>query len=128
MPYKPRTTCPGRGPRYSSCPNLVKPGTICPECKPFEKAKIRRYDQKRDESPGRKFLHSTTWRRIRDMKLNRTPLCQMCESKGLTVEAVLVHHCNEDQLDNNEDNLKSCCQSCHELIHRKDRYGRNKSF
>lgn len=128
-PMRSRRPCPGRGRRTASCPNLLKGSEKqCIECEPFVKQAIRKYDKARDQTPGRKFLHSTVWRRIRELKLTQNALCQMCEVEGLTVEAVLVHHVNEDQLCNEESNLMSCCQSCHELIHRKDRYGRNNAL
>ena len=126
MPYLPRRNCPGRGPRRGSCPNLIQGSeTCCPECKPYEKAKVRRYDKERDQTPGRKFLHSMAWRKIRAAKLNRDPLCQICLENGLTVPAVLVHHCDENQLNNRDENLKSLCVSCHEEVHKKDRWGRS---
>jgi len=125
MPYKPRRPCSGRGPRRGACPNLIRGSeTCCPECMPFEKKATRRYDKARDESPGRKFLHSAVWRRIRAAKLNRDALCERCQENGIITAAFLVHHIDEDQQNNNNENLLSCCQSCHELIHRKDRYGR----
>lgn len=125
MPQKPYRSCPGKGPRYRICPNLIRGSeTCCPECKPYEKARVRRYDQERDQSLGRKFLHSTAWRKIRGVKLARDPLCQMCEADGLTVEAVLVHHVNENQLDSRDENLLSLCSYHHEIIHKARRFGK----
>ena len=127
MPQRPSRPCSGRGPRSRSCPNLLKGNErYCAECEPWVKKETRKYDKARDQAPGRKFLHSSVWRRIRAAKLALNPLCQRCEAKGLIVPAVLVHHCDENQQNNHENNLKSVCGSCHELIHRKDRYGRNK--
>ena len=118
MPYKCSRPCPGKGPRYRICPNLIRGSeTCCPECKPYEKARVRQYDRERDQSPGRKFLHSTDWRKIRDAKLSRDPLCQMCQEKGLTVAAVLVHHIDENQLNNDPSNHSSLCGPCHLAVH-----------
>jgi len=119
LPYRP---CPGRG---GSCPNLIRGGqTLCPECMVYEKKNIREYDKKRDELPGRKFLHSTQWRKIREIKLSLNPLCQICEDKGLIVPAIIIHHIDGNELNNDMDNLMSVCRSCHEQIHKGDRWGR----
>ncbi len=60
------------------------------------------------------------------MKLNQDPLCQRCEKDNLTVPAVLVHHKDRIQRNNEPENLESCCQMHHEEIHKKDRFGKNK--
>ena len=129
MPFKPARPCQGRGPRRGRCPNLIRGDeTCCPECKPYEiqtqKRQTRQYDKARDQTPGRKFIHSTTWRKIRESKLNRDPLCERCEKQGLTVPAVLVHHVDGDELNNDPSNHMSCCNSCHEIIHKGERWGR----
>ena len=119
--------CPGRGIRSGRCPNLIKrPETCCEECKPYEKEKIRRYDKKRDESPERQFLHTRLWRRIRDNKLNQDPLCERCLIKRMTVPAVLVHHIDHNELNNQPENHMSTCNACHELLHKDGRFGRDK--
>ena len=124
-PDKPARPCPGKGPRYRSCPNLIRGSeTCCPECKPYEKAITRRYDKERDESPERKFLHSKTWRRIRNYKLSIDPLCERCDKQGLTVTAVLVHHKDGNQLHNHPVNHESLCNTCHEETHKGERWGR----
>ncbi|MCK4828805.1 HNH endonuclease [bacterium] len=125
MPYKCGRPCPGRGPRYRSCPNLIRGSeTCCSECKPYEKAKTRQYDEQRDESPGRQFLHSTVWRRTRDAKLARDPLCERCLKMGRDEAAVLVHHVDHNELNNPADgsNHESLCNTCHELEHKNDRW------
>lgn len=127
MPSKPLRSCPGKGPRYLSCPNLIKSSeTCCSECKSYEKAKTKRYDQERDQSPGRKFLHSTDWRKIRLIKLFRDPLCERCLEKGLTVAATLVHHIDENQLNNDSSNHMSLCGPCHLAVHGDIVFGNDK--
>lgn len=124
-PYKAGRPCPGYGSRRGACPNLVRGNqTCCPECAPYEKAIKRQYDKKRDESPERQFLHSKTWRRIRDYKLSRNPLCERCEKRGLTEPAVLVHHRDGNELHNHPVNLEAVCNPCHEGIHKNERWGR----
>jgi 5-methylcytosine-specific restriction enzyme A len=125
MPTKPSRPCPGKGPRYRNCPNLIKGNeTCCPECKPFEKKAVREYDQKRDETLERRFLHSTRWRRIRDMKLSKDPLCERCLENGRDEAAVLVHHKDRDELNNESANLESLCNACHEEEHKDERWGK----
>lgn len=115
MPYKPKKPC-----TYSGCSKLTTGGP-CPE----HKRKInRQYDKLRDESPERQFLHSTQWRAIREMKLAQDPLCERCLKDNLTVAAILVHHKDRNQRNNEPENLESCCQMHHEEIHKKERFRR----
>lgn len=124
MPKRPNRPCPGKGKRYRNCPNLIRgSATCCIECRPFEKARIRKYDKKRDESPGRKFLHSPLWRRIRKKKLDQDTLCERCPKQSQP-PADLVHHKNRDELDNKPDNLESLCITHHEAEHKSERWGR----
>ena len=128
MPYRPARPCPGRGPRRGGCPNLIRGNArCCPECEPYDKQAVRQYNQHRDESPGRRFLHSTTWRRIRDAKLNQDPICERCLRGGLTGPVVraatLVHHLDGNELNNDPDNHESLCNPCHEDQHRGERWG-----
>lgn len=125
MPYKCARPCLGYGPRRNSCPNLVKGSEkYCPECMPWVKKATREYEQKRDESPERRFLHSMQWRAIREMKLAKDPLCEGCEKDNLTVPAILVHHIDGNELNNELENLESCCQMHHEETHKRERWGR----
>ena len=125
MPYKPARPCPGRGPRRGACPNLIRGNArCCLECEPWEKKATRQYDRQRGNSGDRGY--SGNWRKIRERKLSHDPLCQMCEKEGLIKSAILAHHLDENPFNNEDENLFSCCQSCHELIHKKDRFGRNK--
>lgn len=127
MPYLPSRACRGRGPRRGSCPNLIRGSeTCCSACKPYEKAKIRQYDKERDRSPGRKFLHSTAWRKISKAKLDHDPLCERCLRIPRDEPAVLVHHIDHNELNNPPDgsNHESLCGICHEIEHKKDRWGR----
>lgn len=125
MANKPSRPCPGYGPRRGSCSNLVKgKDRYCPDCLPYAQAENKKYDKKRDETPERQFLHSTTWRRIRDYKLAIDPLCECCLKQGLTVPAVLVHHIDGNELNNHKINHESLCNNCHEAEHKKERWGR----
>lgn len=123
MPRKPPRPCPGRGPRRGVCPNLIMGSlTCCPQCQVYEKQASREYDRQRDESPERQFLHSTTWRRISAAKLAWDPLCERCLTAGRDVPAVLVHHKDRNELNNNPENHESLCNPCHETEHVGERW------
>ena len=131
-PYRPARPCPGRGIRRSSCPNLIRgPEICCPDCIPYEKAKIRRYDQARDETPERKWLHSTRWRKASNAHKEEHPLCAECERHGKITPAYLIDHIiphngNYD-LFWDQSNWQSLCVEHHESKHKDDRFGRNKN-
>ena len=123
MPYKPARPCPGRGPRRGSCPNLIQgQERCCAECAVHEKQTTREYDRQRDQDEGRQFLHSTVWRKIRDAKLARDPLCERCMQGGRVEAAVLVHHKDRNELHNDPENHESLCNTCHEVEHKEDRW------
>ena len=125
MPKKPARPCPGYGPRRGSCPNLIRGSEkCCSDCVPYVKANNRKYDLARDQTPGRQFLHSTTWRKIRAYKLSRHPLCERCLKQGQDVPATLVHHKDGNELHNNPINHESLCVSCHEAEHKGGRWGK----
>jgi 5-methylcytosine-specific restriction protein A len=125
MPVAPRRPCSGRGPRRGQCPNLIQRGQyVCGECEPYVKQAIRKYDKERDKDPQRVFLHSTTWRKVREMKLRRDPLCERHIAQGQTVAACLVHHADRDETNTADENLESLCVECHEAEHKGERFGR----
>lgn len=72
----------------------------------------------------------TAWRKLRQGYLMERPLCECCLESGITTPATDVHHLEspfEDGLSEPErlyrlldpDNLKSLCQQCHGLLHKK---------
>ena len=69
-------------------------------------------------------MHSTQWRAIREMKLAQDPLCERCLKDNLTVPAVLVHHKDRKQSNNEPENLESLCVMHHEDEHKGERWGR----
>jgi 5-methylcytosine-specific restriction protein A len=116
MPSKPRHPCAYRG-----CAAL----TDKRYCIVHEKADRKAYDQKRKQDEGgRRFIDTMQWRKIRQMKLNSDPLCERCLLKGMTVGAVIVHHKDHNQGNNEPENHESLCVGCHEAIHGKDRFKR----
>lgn len=126
MPVAPKRPCPGKGPRRGRCKNVVsKSERCCQDCEPYLKKEIRRYDSARDESPGRKYLHSNLWRRVRGMKLSEQPLCERHLAQGEVVPAVLVHHKDRNEFNTLKENLESLCSRCHEDEHKSERFGRS---
>jgi 5-methylcytosine-specific restriction protein A len=112
IPLKPCT--------YPGCTKLVPRG----RCESHKKQADKLYDKSRENDADRKFIHSDRWRMIRRIKLSNDPLCYYCEREGKVVPAVLVHHLDENELNNEDDNLISCCRKCHEAIHGPNRFRR----
>lgn len=128
MPGGLRRPCPGVGPRRRACPNLItRKESCCAACLPHERAIEREYDRQRDQSPGRRFLHSRRWRAIRERKLRRDPLCERHLAKGDPVPATVVHHRDGDELNNADENHESLCNPCHEDQEKAKRFGRAKT-
>jgi len=66
----------------------------------------------------KRLYDSVTWRRMRERQLAKHPLCSMCLSKGLTVQAsiadhIIPHH-GDRKLFFDPTNLSSLCQPCHD--------------
>ncbi len=61
--------------------------------------------------------YGATWRRVRQLHLNRNPLCADCKVKDFHKKAYTVHHVDENQFNNESDNLLSLCFVCHEKRH-----------
>ena len=44
------------------------------------------------ENPWRKWYSNAPWAKAKRRQLARQPLCEMCEGRGRTVPATIVHH------------------------------------
>ena len=127
MPKKPRRPCPGKGPRYRRCQNLIDGNeACCPECKPYEKKATKRYDQQRGNSGDRGY--DAAWQKVREGKASRNPLCERCLRNGNIHALDVVHHIKpietHPELRLVMDNLESLCTACHEEEHKGERWGR----
>ena len=125
-PYAAGRPCPGVGPRRGSCPNLIRGSERnCEACAPYVKAKNKRYDKARGNSGERGY--DAAWRRVRIMKLARSPMCQCDECKENRLPAVLVHHImtisERPDLRLDPDNMLSMANECHERVHKNERWG-----
>ncbi len=71
-----------------------------------------------------KFYNSTSWKKVRELALQRDNyLCQKCLKEHRITVAEVVHHLHEITLENLDeygldlDNLISWCRDCHEIHH-----------
>ena len=73
------------------------------------------------------FYNSSTWRSLRRYKIQINPLCENCESKGLTEPGVEIDHIiairdGGERLGMN--NLQTLCRSCHSSKSAQEREAR----
>jgi 5-methylcytosine-specific restriction endonuclease McrA len=121
----PSKPCPGRGKRNGHCGTLIEyRERYCSVCLGYAIAENREYDKQRDQSEGRKLIHSALWRKVRTAKLAHDPLCERHLASDRVVVAVLVHHKDHDELNWADENLESLCNDCHEEEHGPDRFKR----
>ena len=63
-----------------------------------------------------KFYQSTAWRKLREEKLRKNPICEQCIRIGLIIPAQVVDHIvpiNKGGAALDIDNLQSLCNPCH---------------
>ena len=87
--------------------------------------KVKNTSIKRSER--NEIYQTSKWKQLRLSKLQQQPLCEICQSKGITKLAVDVHHIvsfmsTNDYLQRlhlafDPDNLMSLCKECHQEIH-----------
>ena len=112
MPIKPKRPC-------NRCKRLTD-NLYCPEC---EKIVLAKKDAERETSYARGY--DARWRKVRILKLKRTPLCEQCNLHGFIVRAVLVHHKDRNPRNLSDENLESLCRNCHDIEH-KDEFFKKK--
>lgn len=99
------------------CPTLIDHGTAY--CDGHQNKAWKPYDRQRGTSTERGY--DARWRKVRDAKLRRDPLCERCEDLGRTRAADLVHHIvpveQAPHLRLADSNLQSLCVPCHQQIH-----------
>jgi 5-methylcytosine-specific restriction endonuclease McrA len=87
-----------------------------------KKPQYVRYDRPAPKRPSAAARgYGPTWRRLRLLKLARTPTCEMCDRA-----AVHVDHKDNNQTNNKWANLQSLCHSCHSIktVHQDGGLGR----
>lgn len=89
----------------------------------------RAYDAKRRNDPSWAFLKTARWRRVRDRKLTRSPLCEPCLRKDpprRTVASQVDHvipRRRRPDLVFEMANLESVCTRCHARKSAEERRG-----
>ena len=76
-----------------------------------------------------KIYQDSKWKALRDLKFRKNPVCEECESNGVTSVTEEIHHIIRfaDGLNDREikilafsySNLMSLCISCHKLKHQR---------
>ena len=89
------------------------------EMKSEKQLKHELYDRFYRDQESKKFYQSAQWRKVKEMKLARDPLCETCLQAGKTVEANMVHHMipiKEGKKKVDLDFLVSLCHACHNAV------------
>lgn len=74
-----------------------------------------------------KFYQSTTWRKLRKVKLEQDPLCEECLKKGIHTPAKVADHIvsiNQGGAALDIANLQSLCDRCHNIKSAKESHSR----
>ena len=85
-----------------------------PERKPFERYRHH----------NTQFYQSSPWRKLRKMKLDQDPMCEICQQQGKLTPAQMVDHIvpiNKGGAPLDLDNLQSLCNACHAIKSAKDK-------
>jgi len=72
---------------------------------------------------NQKFYNSARWKKMRQWKLSKYPLCELCKQKGKITSATMVDHIkpiNQGGKALCESNLMSLCKYCHAKKSGKD--------
>lgn len=99
---------------WPQCQEKILTGSYCDTHK---KQKQSEYDATRDPDSTR-FYNSRRWKLLRQMKLNKNPLCEICLLEGKIQVADMVDHVDGDFNNNDEDNHMSLCNACHNKKHK----------
>ncbi|MBR1927376.1 MAG: HNH endonuclease [Bacteroidales bacterium] len=70
------------------------------------------------------FYQSRKWRSLRALKLERSPLCEECQRKGIFTPAQMVDHIvpiNKGGAPLDMDNLQALCNKCHAAKSARDK-------
>jgi 5-methylcytosine-specific restriction protein A len=104
---------------YPGCPEVVDGGGYCPHHKKTYKRDINKQYDKQYRSNN---YSSSTWEKVRNMKLKRNPLCELCMTYDRVIPARIVHHITPIKQGGSLldlTNLMSVCRRCHDVLHSK---------
>lgn len=80
------------------------------------------YDRFYRDKRSKKFYQSAQWKRLKEWKLARDPLCEACLQAGRTSVADVVHHLipvKKGTKNLDLDFLVSLCHACHNAVERE---------
>lgn len=106
MPVAPPRLCARHGIQVSG---------KCPLCQAEQKDAKSVRDSRRIGARQRGY--TTTWEKVRKLKMQDAPLCEQCLTLHRTRPAMLVHHKDGNPRNNDMTNLMSLCRNCHDEIH-----------
>ena len=115
MAKRPSVPC-----RHPACPAIV-PGGTGGYCDQHKKQTRKQQDQRRGSSRDRGY--TATWDKVREIKKQRDPLCEVCLQNNIVRPMELVHHIkpiNEGGALLDLDNCLSVCRKCHAILHGED--------
>ncbi len=106
---------------HPTCNTILPAKGYCPQHLPLAIAPAANYDRYQRDPWSKRFYNSTRWKKTRDSKLARDPLCQEPGCQNL---ADLVHHkkpVKQIRFTNPHllfaaENLESVCNACHNRI------------
>lgn len=77
------------------------------------------YDRFYRDKESKKFYQSALWRKVKEMKLARDPICETCSQVGKVTVAKIVHHMIPIKKGTKKvdlDFLVSLCHACHNSV------------
>jgi 5-methylcytosine-specific restriction protein A len=118
----------------AGCKTITK-NRNCTKCQTKFNIKSKEYAKKRARkstrsmpSTNKAFYGSTQWKALRDRKIRKDPLCQLCLPKGFLREGKDIDHIIElkDDYSLRLDitNLQTLCRSCHMYKTNQERLSR----
>ncbi len=115
MPPKSYKAC-----AYMHCHVLTK-DTYCDI---HSKEVHKEYKRNRNDKKEQLFYSSKSWLRLRNVKRQMNPLCEVCLTKNKLTPTDIIHHIIEVKDDWSLrltlSNCQSVCASCHQALHRSD--------
>ncbi len=116
MPWKPKRPC-----KYPGCKNLSDQAYCEVHRRVATAERNQLYDQTVRDQEMKEFYNSGEWRKLRNLKLKQSPVCEECLRAGRVVPAEIADHIlpareyPEHRL--RLDNLQSLCRGCHNRKH-----------
>lgn len=121
MPSRPKTVC-------RHCRKIIEAGSggLCEGCKADTHTHYNKYNRDKD---SQKFYNSGRWRRLRNYKIKKDPLCELCLKKDLIAQAKIADHIipRDEGGPDTLENLQSLCVQCERKKHKRGAIKNNHS-